>query len=26
LLGVIPDDRKDIDVSELMPLIGKTRG
>jgi cell division protein FtsI (penicillin-binding protein 3) len=24
LLGVIPDDRRDVDIRELLPLIGKT--
>jgi cell division protein FtsI (penicillin-binding protein 3) len=25
LLGVIPDDRRDVDVSDLLPLIGNSR-
>jgi cell division protein FtsI (penicillin-binding protein 3) len=25
LLGVIPDDRRDIDVSDLLPLIANSR-
>jgi cell division protein FtsI (penicillin-binding protein 3) len=24
LLGVVPDERRDLDVSELLPLIGET--
>ncbi|GLT02184.1 peptidoglycan glycosyltransferase [Sphingobium jiangsuense] len=26
MLGIIPDERRDVDVSELMPLVGKNKG